>query len=54
MIHLGVLQNILLYEQHSDTYVPPWCVTNVLLYEQHSDAYDPPWCVTQLFVVRAT
>ena len=27
MIHLGVLQNFLLYEQHSDTYVPPWCVT---------------------------
>ena len=58
MIHLGVLQNFLLYEQHSDT---PWCVMfhlgvlqNVLLYEQHSDTYDPPWCVTKLPLVRAT
>ena len=29
MIHLGLLQNFLLYEQHSDTYVPPWCVTKL-------------------------
>ena len=55
MFHLGVLQNFLLYEQHSDTYVPPWCVTKTfLLYEQHGDTYDPPWCVTKLSVVRAT
>ena len=55
MFHLGVLQNFLLYEQHSDTYDPPWCVTKpFLLYVQHGDTYDPPWCVINHFVVRAT
>ena len=57
LFHLGVLQNFLLYEQHSDTYDPPWCVTKTfccMLYVQHGDTYDPPWCVPKHFVVRAT